>query len=187
MALRLLTPPEGMPLTLAETKLHLRVDHSADDSYISALIAAAVSRTDGKDGFLQRAIMTQQWRLILDAFPPGEILIPLPPLQTIDEVRYFDAASAEQPFDYVVDMDSAPARMWPAGAWPTGLQSPMGVEIDFTAGYAEVPAAIKHGLLLLIGAWYENREQAVIGTIVQPLPITMGADALLSPYIVLNA
>ena len=191
MALALLTPPEEMPITLAEAKAHLRVDHSSEDTYIESLIAAATSRIDGRGGFLGRAIMTQSWRLTLDVFPAGAILIPLPPLQAIDTAQYYDAAGAPLPLDYAVDDASEPARLYALGsAWPTGVAAQQAVEIEFTAGYAsaaEVPAAIKHGLKLLIGGWYQAREQAIVGTTAQSLPNQISVEALFSPYQIMNA
>ncbi len=41
MRATLTVPPAGEPLTLAEAKLHLRVDLSDDDALITALISAA--------------------------------------------------------------------------------------------------------------------------------------------------
>jgi len=191
MALELLLPPEAGPITLAEAKAHLRVDHSSEDTYITSLIAAAVSRVDGRSGMLQRAIMTQSWRLTLDAFPSGAIEIPLPPLQTIDDAVYVDAGGDPVPLDYVVDDASEPARLFAMGsAWPAGVAAQQAVSIDFTAGYetaADVPAAIIHGMLLLIGNWYQVREQMIIGAISQPLAPNVGIDALFSPYRIMTA
>lgn len=190
MSLKLLTGPTAMPLTLAEAKEHLRVDatDTASDTYITGLIAAAVSRVDGRTGMLQRALMTQKWRLTLDQFPAAEISIPLPPLQTVEVARWFSSAGAPSALDYVLDANSEPARLFPvASAWPTGfgIKAQMAVEIDFTAGYANaaaIPPAIKHGLLLQIAAWYEQREEVIIGTTVLSMPDHVGAQALLSPY-----
>ena len=41
MPLQLVTPPAGVPISLAEAKLHLRVDGGDDDPLICSLISAA--------------------------------------------------------------------------------------------------------------------------------------------------
>jgi uncharacterized phiE125 gp8 family phage protein len=56
------------------------------------------------------------------------------------------------------------------------------VEIQFTSGYgtaSAVPQAIRNGMLLLVANWFENREQAIVGTIVSELP--WGVEACITP------
>lgn len=45
-----------------------------------------------------------------------------------------------------------------------------------------IPEPIRIAILLLVGAWYENREETAIGVSVASLPEHIGAHALLSPY-----
>jgi hypothetical protein len=69
--------------------------------------------------------VTQSWALDLEHFPgvgrpfhplyhhrhrPGTILVPLPPLQSIEAVTYIDAVGAQQtvdPADYIVHLARA--------------------------------------------------------------------------------
>ena len=44
MSLTLITAPALEPITLSEAKLHLRVEHSVDDTLISVFITAARER-----------------------------------------------------------------------------------------------------------------------------------------------
>ena len=62
----LVTAPAAEPLTLAEAKLHLRVDDTADDALIGALITAARQHAEHDT---RRALVTQTWKLALDASP----------------------------------------------------------------------------------------------------------------------
>ncbi len=65
----LVTAPTEEPVSLAEAKLHLRVDYSNDDVLIGALITAARQHAENDT---RRALVTQTWRQVLDQFPaPG--------------------------------------------------------------------------------------------------------------------
>lgn len=106
--------------------------------------------------------MTQTWDLVLDAFPAGEIRLPLPPLQSVTSVTYTDTDGASQTLDagqYTVD--TANARIVPVSSWPSTKAVPAAVVIRYVCGYgaaAAVPASIKAAILLLTGDLFENRE-----------------------------
>lgn len=194
MAIRLITPPAAAPITLTEAKTHLRVDHSADDALISGLILAS---TGYCEKFTARAFVTQTWELVLDEFPSNEILIPLPPLQSVTSVKYDDANGFEQTvssLEYTVDDVSEPGWVVPSTAgWPTALfEGINAVRIRFVAGFApgtdspvdlaaNVPQSIKAAILLHIGQLYDQREDIVVGTIVNKVP-TGGIEHLLRQY-----
>src|SRR5262245_27210237 len=93
MALRLITPPASEPISLTLAKSHLRVDHTDDDTLITAQIAGARFFAEK---FTARAFITQTWELVIDQFPTNEIKIPLPPLQTVNHIKYDDAGGVEQ-------------------------------------------------------------------------------------------
>jgi Phage gp6-like head-tail connector protein len=66
-----ITPPGTEPVTLAEAKLHLRLESSFtdDDTKVSQLIVMA--RKAAED-YTRRSLITQQWKLVCDQFPaPG--------------------------------------------------------------------------------------------------------------------
>lgn len=173
MGLTLVTPAATYPVTLAEAKAQCRVDHSDEDGTLNALIAAA---TDYVEQYCGKALVSQTWLLSLDAFTDA-IEIPLGPVQSVSSVKYYDADNIEQTVssaDYVVDLATNPQWIvrnsdtaWPATA--TGVNV---VNITFVAGYATMPPAIKLALLLLVSAWYDNREGAM----------PTAVSALLSPF-----
>lgn len=184
--------PAAEPLSTAEVKTHLRVTGSDDDTYIGNLVKAFRTWVDGKDGWLNRALINQTWDLWLDRFPCSSrtpILIPLSPLSSVTHVKYYDAENTLQTWsssEYFVDSVSEPARLYPAynESWPTALDRPNAVNVKFVAGYgssaAAVPEAIRHAGLLMIGHWYENREEVNVGNIVNEMPFA--AKCLLAPY-----
>lgn len=189
MAVKLITPPASEPVSVSEAKLHLRVDGADEDTLISGLITAARQYVED---YTQRALITQTWRLLLDEFPNGDTIhVPLPPLQSVNSVTYYDEDGALQTLpttDYHVDPESAQGRvvLTDGKCWPTTQTRPNAVTIEFVAGYgdaASVPQAIKQAILLLVAHWYEHREAVVIGTSGNVAKeAAFAVDALLTPY-----
>ena len=140
MARQLITPPTREPLSLAETKAHLRIDSTDEDNLIRSLIFASRRYCEG---FLNRALLTQTWDLWLDAFPGEDhIDLPLPPLQSVTHIKYYDTDGTEATMDsgdYIVDAVTEPGRivLGYGESWPsTTLRPAKGVVIRFVAGYA---------------------------------------------------
>lgn len=187
MTLKLIAAPATEPVTLAEAKAHLRVDLSDDDDYITALIVAARWAAESATG---RALMTQTWDLLLDAFPQKEILIGKLPIQSITHVKYYDGDGALQTMDsadYALDADALPGWLLPAygESWPVTQDTANAVMVRFVAGYADsasVPQPIKHWILMYLGQLYQQREPVVAGASVAALPRAFW-DALLDPFI----
>lgn len=174
---RITTPTE--PVTLAEAKLHLRVDGTDEDALIQGLISAAretcEDRTEG-------TVPVTGWRLTLDTFPDA-IKLPRPPIVSVESVKYLDTAGVQQtlsPLDYVVDTVSAPGYIVPAfgKAWPETRDQINAVEVEYTAGAAAAPHALKAWMLLAIGEMFMNRE----GSAERPAVAHGFADRLLDPF-----
>jgi|SRR5262245_10856195 len=194
-SLRIITPPTVQPLTLVETKEHLRVDFTEEDTLIGLYIEAATSFIEK---FLGRALVTQVWEMAIDQFPTDgkkTIAIPLPPLQSVISIKYDDSNMVEQtvsPSGYMVDTISEPGRVMPASVgWPATYNGIGNVRIQFKAGYPptadsppnlqqNVPRGIKQGMLLHIGSLYEHREDQVVGFTVSRLPI--GSEHILRQF-----
>lgn len=190
MALSLVTGPSVEPLTLVETKRHLKIDIGDDDALVQGLIAAARERAEGVTG---RQLIQATWDLRLDAFPcEYEIQVPKPPLISVTYLKYTDTAGTLQTWastNYDVDAPAGPfaarGRLRPTYAtnWPTSRTDTMNaVVVRVLAGYGavavSVPMAIRQAMLLMIAAWFENRDDLVLEGGVAPL----GALALLTPY-----
>ncbi|WP_166163118.1 head-tail connector protein [Chelativorans oligotrophicus] len=198
----LVTPPSTLPVTLAEAKAHLRVNAlgsdgnllaNEDDALIEGLIRAATDHLDGWTGILGRCLVEQTWRQDYDAFAHC-LPLPLGPLIQIDSVKWtgrdgVQHTLAQQDYAAVVDGGGrAAVRMADGFSVPGDLASSGAVSVTFRAGYptidnkSTVPAALKQALLLLVGAWYENREETVIGVSVAALPPSVAFAALIRPY-----
>ena len=186
---RLVTGPAETPVSLAEAKAHLRVEHDDDDTTITALVAAATAHLDGWAGILGLALVTQTWAQDWPAFPARLIPLPLAPVLTKSAVTitYLDTLGLAQTLDddlyHLVRFRGGPAIMLDDDAdWPDTVDRPDAVSVQFVCGYgaaSAVPAAIRHALLLLVGHWYEHREAAATKAATE-LPI--GVQALIAPY-----
>lgn len=168
-SLSVATAPAVEPVSLAEAKAHLRVDISDDDSYISALITAARQYAEE---YLDRALIAQQLTMRMDSFP-YEFELPRPPMAssgtlTSTSITYtLEAATPTtttlSTATYRVDRNDTPGRIRTiyGGTWPSHLSDPNAVTVTWWAGYgaegSNVPAAIRHAMLMLIGHFYERR------------------------------
>lgn len=166
MTLVSVAAPEPL-VSLAEVKRHCRAtDFDDDDAYLASLVAVAQAHIEGPGGWLGRAFGEQEWELRLDAFPSNDIRLPLPPLQSVDEIEYVDADGITQTLasfrEFGVGSLNGGGFILPAydETWPITRDEPEAVRITFTAGYSAVPTQVKHAILLLVGEWYENREDA---------------------------
>ncbi|KPL55478.1 hypothetical protein ABB55_27260 [Prosthecomicrobium hirschii] len=166
MSLIIRVPPSEYPVTLAEAKDHLRIDWDSENAALERLIKAATAKLDGRGGLLGRALVSQSWRLVLDAFPAGGIVVPLPPCQSVDAITYLDASGDEQPLtgfraygiggeDRVTILPAADA------SWPVTTELPGAVVVEFTAGYgdaADVPEPIREAILSEVANRFRERE-----------------------------
>jgi len=174
------TAPATEPVTLAEAKAHLRVDHSDEDDQIEALIQSA---REWVEDHIERPIITQTITGATDRFSRRMEL--KPNLQSITAIRYIDTDGAEQTLDasvYALDDYALIGAVYlaPNQEWPSTRGEPFDVQVDFVAGYgeaADVPAKIKQAILLLIGHLYANREATTISG-VEEMPLSV--DSLLS-------
>lgn len=186
MILKLVTAPGAEPVTLAEAKAHLRVDVVDDDATITGLIAAA--REQG-ELVARRAFVTQTWELSLTCWPARSYIeLPRPPLVSVTSISYVDSAGVTQtmsPGDYVVDAASEPGRVWLGynKSWPSAALRPgASISVRYVAGYGAavaVPARYKQAVLLLIGHFYENREEVIVQAGAMPSRLPFAAEALL--------
>ena len=162
------TPPASEPITLAEAKAHLRVDTSDDDALINALVVAA---RECAEQWLRRALLTTTFRLNADSFPIGGITITLDnsPVQSVTSIKYDTETTDDVVFDpsnFNTDLVTEPSRivLVDGGTWPETKIAPNVVRVEYVSGYASasvIPQPIIQGMLLMIGDWYEFREDSV--------------------------
>jgi hypothetical protein len=202
VGLVLITPPATEPITLADAKLHLRVDSGAEDSLINTLITTA---RDYVETFCDRSLLAQTWQYAMDDFQnyplrrPGVNLtkgdayypplhLPRSPAIAVTGITYLDSTGTRvtlAPASYYVDVTNPfDGNVSPAygGSWPLVQIMPGSVQITYTSGFASaalVPAKILQAMRLLLTHWYENRGAFVEARFAPEVPFSV--DALLWP------
>ena len=187
MSLVMTSGPALEPVSLAEAKAHLRVDGTAEDALIQSLIVTSRLHVEAALGL---ALITQSWSYFLDRWPKSaRLVLPLRPVAAVSHVRVWNeegVAETLSPSLFLLDGHGMPPRLVAiAGSPPLSPGRVVnGIEVAFTAGFGaapgDVPATIRHALLLLVAHWYENREPVEIGAGVNAVP-AMVSD-LLAPY-----
>lgn len=163
--------PSVEPVTVAEAKLFMRVDHSVDDTLIGALITAARLEVEN---FTHRQLITATWVMRMDMFPPSDqIDVPYPPLQSVTSLVYNNTSNVATTLtantDYTIDIYRTPGRIIPARntAWPTTYGHINDVTLTYKAGYGDastnVPGPLIQAVKMITAHLYEHREQFLDG------------------------
>lgn len=177
-------------LTRDEVKTHLRIDDTAEDVYIDGLIASVTAFLDGWRGRTGRCLLHQTWRQDFRRFPAdGCLRLPMAPVTSIIQIEFSDGADVDQVFDaanYVLAEDALGyfVSLKSGSVWPATDDRIDAVRVTFTAGYAAQDdpdlQGLRHAAMLIIGEWYENREEG--GADKDMKDLSFGVRALLAPY-----
>jgi len=176
----LVTGPTDEPLTVDDVQAQLRIaDQDVDDS--TTLARLIRSARHAVEGFTNRALLTQTWKHVADGWPWADGFFDLPAnLQNVTSVQYTDPSGAVQTLDPSIYVVSPPVRTPPLAPrnergrvslayskyWPPPLVQRDVVTVAMTLGYGDtadtVPEDILAAMFLLIGTWYEERQDQMI-------------------------
>jgi uncharacterized phiE125 gp8 family phage protein len=170
-ALRLVTPPASEPLTLAQAKTFLRIEHSADDEPITRAIAAA---RVAAEQYVKCALLPQTWEMHVANPSCAELRLPVGPARSITSITLTTEAGATSTMsasNYRLSVDGFAVLF-------TNAPSIEKMTVQFVAGIAtalpEIPQPIIQGMLHHIAVMLENRDGDV------PMPVQ--AMACYQPY-----
>lgn len=185
MTTRVVAPPAYEPITVAQAKLHARVDSSAEDTLFETLITTA---REYAENLTRRVYVQRTLEHMLPAFQFC-IELPCPPLQSVTYVQYIDLDGVTQTVDaadYQVDTYREPGLIKPAynTSWPSIVRADFNaVRIRYVAGYAagspadeeglteNIPASLKQWMLIRVATLYgQVRTGMRIGNIVNAFP-----------------
>lgn len=146
--------PSLEPLTLAEAKLYLRVEHTAEDSAIAQMITAA---REVAEEILNTSFLTQRWKLTFAHELPAEFALPYGPVQSVISLTRVEENGAVTSLDVGV-IEIAPNTSHAICSAP---QSAKRFEIIYEAGLgsttSSVPAALRQSMLQHVAYLYGFR------------------------------
>lgn len=152
-ALKRSAQPLTEPLSLAEAKLYLRVDGSAEDSLITDMIVAV---REAAEEYLHKSLITQSWQMTFENYAPGCVALAKGPVQSIASVKTRSQTAVEA---------TVSEELYHLSAVEDALHFESTilaheVEITYVCGYGDaedVPASVRQGMLLHLAALYEDR------------------------------
>lgn len=172
--------------TTAQAKQHLKIDTTADDTYIDNLITAA---TESCQIYTNRYFITTTVTQYSDSWKEVASLYKSP-VQELTHIKYYnssDVLTTWEATEYILDAVSEPARIAVAVdySFPNLSTRELNrVEVKYKVGYgdaaSDVPDGIKQAVLLCIGNWYENRQSVITGRTATELPLS--SQYLLNQY-----
>ena len=168
MSLIVSSAPSSEPVTLAETKLYIRVDHNELDAAITEMIVAARAAAETFSGkqFLDATYVYKVNGFPHSALVDSRLLLPRTPVDSVSSVTYLDTNGDSQTLAtsvYEVDTSSLPGRirLKVDQTWPNTQLHPEVVTITFVAGYgtaSDVPGAIKLAIKMIVADIMEHPE-----------------------------
>lgn len=186
-ALELLEAPAVTPVSLAEVRRQLRIEHEDDDLLLIRLIKVATAYTDVQ-GALGHAMISQKWGQWVDSNPQQYVKLILGPVIQVNRIQYYDTDGNLQTdtlTNYEVLGTSFATTVGPKEGfnWPVTQDRSDAIRIEYTIGYgetvADIPETIRHALMMLIGHWYENRETTMMDELSN---VPYGFDALMDMH-----
>lgn len=156
-------PPSATPVSLAEIKDYLKVQHDEDDADLAALLKAATGIVERMAGLY---LMPQTVEISFSELCGDRVELPVWPIRAVSSVQYADADGATQTWDsgdYQTWLAHRPPLIAPAYGepWPTTRAGLMRAAwVTCTVGYANaaaVPEEAKDPVRRIVAHAYANK------------------------------
>ena len=172
---QVITAATTYPVSLTEAKSHLKVDTTADDTYIESIIKAATQLSEEyTNRFFIDTVVTQY----ASDFKEIETLFKSK-VSAVTHVKYYDSNNTLQTlsatvYDEQLNYEPAQIQLADGQSYPAFTKRNDAVRVRYTVGYgsaaSDVPEIIKQAILLTIGNFYENRNSVITGKTATELP-----------------
>lgn len=160
--LEILSTEAVFPLSLADAKKHLRVEHTDDDSSINQTIEAAFDMIEKRTGRTYRELTA---RLHLQGFPAANdpIYLPRPPLTAVVSIVWRNPQNVVQTLPtsaYEVLTAAVPGQILPSvgTSWPLAANRQQSVTVEFRAGTQNCPAIVLQAAKLFLDLEYHEHD-----------------------------
>lgn len=173
--------PAAEPLTTADAKAHIRVDHTDDDAMIGSIAAAARAHVEARTA---TRLYTQTVSFKTDDWADMANL-PICPVQSISSISYVDIAGdvitlPTTVYETRLDLLEPSIVLKYSQAWPTIRMGSL-ITVTAVVGYGAAgaqPPEVIHAIKLLVGDMYAQRETFFNGP-ATAVPMAAAVDALL--------
>lgn len=154
-----LTNTPDSPVSLADAKLFLRIEHDAEDALITSLIASAV---DYGEKYTGRDFSVKTWDCYSSDICYGDALpyieLQRAPYVSIQGFNNSVDGSYVDNTNYIIKNKSGYARLLVTGELPNiDTSVAYNYKVSFTSGYSTIPDGIKTAILEHVNFLYENR------------------------------
>jgi len=185
-------------ISVADAKAHLRVTSSADDTYISTLISAALDMASHYVGFEVRESVCRYGFAELVGQPATVNPLNGSPLLTgnylrvpsrvidVEEVYYIDESNVLTTFADWIDepepLSDFGINLFLNSLPPNLTETETKYVVEVTEGFStqDFSASLKMACMLMIAQYYDNRQNIMVGVNAQEMP--KGSEFLLDKY-----
>jgi hypothetical protein len=192
----IITAPASLPVSVADAKLFLNLEGTADDALVEAFIYAAA---DAVRQYCKRSLVAETLELRMDGFPqysldrldrlgpgvhmvsipheegaPNVIDLPFGPVASITSITSYARDNSSAVFSSAnYGFDVGRVYLNEGSTWPSDLRRIDAVAIRYVSGTSPIPYAILQAIKIHVAAMYECREGC---------EMPMVCKAMLGPY-----
>tara|TARA_R100001198_G_scaffold37534_1_gene20450 strand:+ start:2253 stop:2882 length:630 start_codon:yes stop_codon:yes gene_type:complete len=189
------TPSNSLIISVAEAKAHLRIPSATtqDDTYISTLISAAKDAIEKYCNIiLFNTTVVQYGDTWEDTLQLYHSPVAGSGFTDITSIHYLPVGATGTSYvnwtqngNWFFDKFSSPQRIMAEADidYPDIEERIQAIKITYTVGYDEaeqIPAMLRQAAKIIVGQWYENRQEAIVGRSVSSIPMT--ATYILNEY-----
>ena len=163
---KLKTAPVFAPVSVAELKRNLRIEHTDQDEFLQELVTRAIAGSQIATG---RQYARATYTLYFDEFPGYDVEIELGPVDAITSVKYLAPGSTSlttlDPAKYQLDNVDMTARLRFLESFTPDSERMNVVEIEFTTGWASagmVPKDLCEAIILRASEAYMHPENKTL-------------------------